>query len=364
MVIKKSRVPISDILLVGILPGFAKKWMYRSKGYRIGRNVKIGFGSVVIGKDILINDGVEIGFLTILRSEKLRIGSFAKIGSMTFIDTPIVNLGEDSKINEQVFIGGLQLPNSQFALGARSQISQMTYINPYRSITVGDDSALGGHCLLFGHTSWQNVFEGYAAYFDDIEIGNSVSVSWRVFVAPGAKIGDGAIIGTNSLVNGVIPPQSLATGSPARVVSREPYLCRELKIEEKRTLFNKIVQELKDYFRDAGWGVNEKEGRVFLNGLGMQRMGPRRKYSLSICDEAFEIEAIKQPKDFDLLVSLEVIDEITRKDLEKAGIHWLEINSRKRSALPDPLTDEVAMWFRRYGVRFERQGRKENRILL
>lgn len=355
MVIKKSRVPILDILLIGILPGFAKKWLYQLKGYRIGKNVKIGFGSVVIGKDIQINEGVEIGFLTILRSEKLRIGSFAKIGSMTFIDTPIVSLGEDSKINEQVFIGGLQLPNSQFALGARSQILQLSYINPYRLITIGSDSAVGGHSLIFGHSSWQNVFEGYAAYFDDIEIGNNVSISWRVFVAPGAKIGDGAIIGTNSLVNGVIPPKSLATGSPARVVSREPYLCRELTIEEKRSIFNKIVEDMKGYFRDTGWELDVKNWRIFLKETDKRQSGAAWKYSLAVCQSASDMEAVIKDKDFDVLVSLEDISESAREGLEKAGIHWLEIISRKRSALPDALTDEVAMWFRRYGVKFERQ---------
>lgn len=40
----------------------------------------------------------------------------------------------------------------------------------------------------------------------------------RVIVLRGAHIGRGAVIGANSVVKGVIPPYTLAAGSPARVI--------------------------------------------------------------------------------------------------------------------------------------------------
>ena len=112
---------------------------------------------------------------------------------------------------------------------------QMSFINPARSIVVGDDTGIGGHCLLFGHTSWLSQFEGYPVEFDTIEIGNSVSLAWRVFILPGTKIGDGAVIGANSLVHRTIPPKCLAVGFPARVVSKYPDFPREIADEEKVT---------------------------------------------------------------------------------------------------------------------------------
>ena len=99
---------------------------------------------------------------------------------------------------------------------------QMTFINPTRSITIGDDTGIGGDCLIFGHTSWLSRFEGYPTEFKSIEIGNSVSVAWRVFVSAGAKIEDGAVIGANSMVNRKIPARCLAVGSPAKVVAKAP----------------------------------------------------------------------------------------------------------------------------------------------
>ncbi len=52
MLIKKKRLPVFEIITIGILPSFLKKLFYRIKGYKIGRNVNIGIGSVIIGRKV------------------------------------------------------------------------------------------------------------------------------------------------------------------------------------------------------------------------------------------------------------------------------------------------------------------------
>lgn len=54
----------------------------------------------------------------------------------------------------------------------------------------------------------------------DIIIGNDVWIGRESLILPGAKIGDGAIIGARSVVGGVIPPYTVAAGSPARVLRK------------------------------------------------------------------------------------------------------------------------------------------------
>jgi acetyltransferase-like isoleucine patch superfamily enzyme len=49
---------------------------------------------------------------------------------------------------------------------------------------------------------------------DNVWIGESVAI------LPGSKIGTGCVIGANSVVKGVIPPFSIAVGSPARVIKK------------------------------------------------------------------------------------------------------------------------------------------------
>ncbi|MGZ6039857.1 MAG: acyltransferase [Phenylobacterium sp.] len=61
----------------------------------------------------------------------------------------------------------------------------------------------------------------------DIEIGDHVWLSSRVMVLKGARIGAGAIVGAGSMVAGVIPPQTLAVGSPAKVVRENVVWTRE-----------------------------------------------------------------------------------------------------------------------------------------
>ncbi|HEY1744978.1 MAG TPA: hypothetical protein VGG18_17540, partial [Granulicella sp.] len=53
-----------------------------------------------------------------------------------------------------------------------------------------------------------------------VVVGRNVWIGDGVAVLPGATIGDGTIIGANSVVTGAIPAGVIAVGSPARVVRR------------------------------------------------------------------------------------------------------------------------------------------------
>ncbi len=228
------RIPIAQVLTVGLLPSALKVRWYRFRGYRIGRGVRLGVGSVVCGREVAIGDGTRIGFFTIVRGRTVTLGRHVHIGAMTFLDVPRIRIGDDTRINEQVFVGGLQRPDSAFEVGRNCQIMQMTFINPAVSVTIGDDSGIGGHCLVFGHTSWLSRFEGYPVDFQPITIGRSVSVAWGVFLLPGTVIEDGAVVGARAVVSRRIPARCLAVGYPARVVAREPEFPRPVPEAERR----------------------------------------------------------------------------------------------------------------------------------
>lgn len=54
----------------------------------------------------------------------------------------------------------------------------------------------------------------------DIIVGNDVWIGRESVILPGAKIGDGAIIGAYSVVAGEIPPYTIAAGNPVRVIRK------------------------------------------------------------------------------------------------------------------------------------------------
>jgi acetyltransferase-like isoleucine patch superfamily enzyme len=51
-----------------------------------------------------------------------------------------------------------------------------------------------------------------------VEIGNDVWLAANVVIVKGVRIGDGAVIGANSVVADDIPPYSIAVGSPCKVI--------------------------------------------------------------------------------------------------------------------------------------------------
>lgn len=57
-----------------------------------------------------------------------------------------------------------------------------------------------------------------------IEIGNNVWIGMNVVVTPGVRIGDNVLIGANSVVTTDIPSNSVAVGSPCKVIrSKDAY---------------------------------------------------------------------------------------------------------------------------------------------
>lgn len=352
MLTAKPRFPIKEILLCGVLPSPLKKLVYRLRGYRIGRGVALGFGSVLLGEDVQIGDYTSIGFFSVIRGKRIHLGAHVQIGTLTFLDTPHLELGDDTRINEQVFVGGLQFPDSKLIVGRNCQIMQMTFINPTRTIRIGDDSGIGGDCLLFGHSSWLSKFEGYPVDFDSIEIGKNVSLAWRVFVLPGTKIGDGAVIGANSLVRGEIPPRCLAVGFPARVVSRPPDFPREVSDVEKANILHEIVAEMMEYFSASGFmcrqdgmtfEVREVSRRWFLKSTKVWRF--------LVADSEISESGLDGVH---LVVSLRRIPDQIRTSFANCGRMWIDLEAKERSDRGNDLGEEVAQYFKRYGVRLFR----------
>ena len=90
-------------------------------------------------------------------------------------------------------------------------------------IVIGDDVLFGPEVMVtaagYRFNDGQPVTE-QAMDEADVVIGDDVWLATRVVVLPGARIGNGAIIGAGAVVRGQIPPMSIAVGSPARVVGQ------------------------------------------------------------------------------------------------------------------------------------------------
>jgi len=341
-----ERVPIRHLLAYGWLPSAVKKWAYRTfRGYRIGKSVKLSFGCVIEGKDVELQDHVEIGLMTIVEGRSIRIGRHSSIGMLCYISCPRIEIGEDAKIREQVSIGGPKLPESSFSLGSRTVVLQRTSINPTMPVVIGDDSGIGGHCLIFTHSSWLNILHGYPVSYEPVTIGKSVWLPWRVFVMPGANIGDGSVIGANSLVLGNIPPRSLAVGSPARVVKQAPDFPRALDNTVRRKLIVQILNEFERLLSSEGIQIQESGSFRIYSKNG-------RAYRLLHLD-SHSTSATKCNRE-DTVLSDITIPEEQKATYRKDRVSWLDLEANIRSDAGSPLMEELALFLGRYGIRLQR----------
>lgn len=340
MLINKPKIPVFQIVLVGFLPSFLKKVIYRLKGYKIGKNVSIGLGSVIIGRNVTIRDHVSLGFITVIRGNEIDLGRYVKIGSMTMIDTEIVLIDEDTRINENVIIAGIKTPESMIKIGKRAIIMEYSFINPTKPIIIGDDSGIGGHCLLFTHGSWLSQLDGFPVTFAPITLGKKVWLPWRVFIMPGVTIGDEVVIGANSLIACNLPSNVMAAGSPAKILKENYPL--PITNEKRSAILATIFKEFAEFLDYNGIKTNKTEYpegfTLFVEKEGKQFF---MFYLKSKKSSSFSLKT----------VDLCIIDHDLEQDSDAKMV--LNLKNKTRTGNSD-LGEELVKFFSRYGVRFDR----------
>lgn len=77
----------------------------------------------------------------------------------------------------------------------------------------------------------------------DTVIGNDVWIGQNATILPGVHVGDGAIIGMNSVVGSDVPPYTVVVGNPARPV-RKRFDDEFITLLKKLQWWNKPVEEI------------------------------------------------------------------------------------------------------------------------
>lgn len=114
-------------------------------------------------------------------------------------------------------------------IGRHVQINDSVHIAAIEQVVIGDYTLIASRVFISDHN--HGIYhEQDAASIPEIppanrplssrpvHIGRNVWLSEQVCILPGVTIGDGAIVGANSVVTSDIPPNSIAVGNPARVI--------------------------------------------------------------------------------------------------------------------------------------------------
>jgi acetyltransferase-like isoleucine patch superfamily enzyme len=111
------------------------------------------------------------------------------------------------------------------AAGASLSIGDSVYMNAGTSIEAYHELIIGNNVLMAPFASIidddrHQVEPGSVQYKGPTIVGSNVWLGRNVAVLPGVTIGDGAVIGANSVVTKSIPPNTFAAGSPAQVLRK------------------------------------------------------------------------------------------------------------------------------------------------
>ncbi len=159
-----------------------------------------------------------------VRSKRYGPGTFGKrpviLGTVKFRFQGRTRIGD--RFMAEGTIAGVMI---KVARGGVLSVGNGVYMNSGSSIEVHHEVRIGDHVLMAPFTSiidddCHEAEPGTAQAKGPVIVGNNVWLGQNVVVLPGVEIGDGSVIGANSVVSRDIPPACFAAGAPARVIRK------------------------------------------------------------------------------------------------------------------------------------------------
>jgi maltose O-acetyltransferase len=124
--------------------------------------------------------------------------------------------GAGAQISPQASIWGWE----GLAVGERSVIHQFTHIFASGGVEIGQDVMISSNCSISSVTHPVAASPRCAEplVFAPVRIGDNVWIGMGAVILPGVTIGEDAVVGAGAVVTGAVPPRTVVTGNPARVL--------------------------------------------------------------------------------------------------------------------------------------------------
>ena len=205
-----------------------RRLLYKMMLQHIGSAVNIQTGvSISDGNCIGIADHACVNRGTILEAHNT---DQIRLGKHVFLDRDVrISCGRGGGIVElRKYVSidrGVDIKTHQHG---HTVIGQHTYIGPYCCLSGYGDIKIGDNCLIASHSS----IYAHNYNFEDpttiirqqgytqqgITIGDDCWIGSGVRIVDGVSSGAGSVIGAGAVVTRNIPPNSVAVGSPAKVI--------------------------------------------------------------------------------------------------------------------------------------------------
>jgi Acetyltransferase (isoleucine patch superfamily) len=135
-------------------------------------------------------------------------------------------------------------------------------------IAIGDDVILAPNVHILAHDASTKPFLNHTR-IANVRIGNKVFIGAGSIILPGVTVGNNVVIGAGSVVSKDIPDDSVAVGSPARVVcSIDAYIQKETqKMGVENTFaadFTLRNADFSDFHKQKMLDACQKYGQAFV----------------------------------------------------------------------------------------------------
>ncbi|MCW0014921.1 DapH/DapD/GlmU-related protein [Rhizobium sp. BT-226] len=169
------------------------------------------------------------GFLQRLISAYKGRRFFTKVGAnlvvkasaeFRLVDHAVLEVGDNVTIQDHSFFQ-LTMPEPKVFIGNNTVIGRRNIITAKNHISIGNDVLIGSDVQIIdhGHGMRRDIpIRLQKAEIGFVDIGNDVWIGAGAKILMNVKIGNGAVIGANSVVLTDIPEYAIAVGSPAKVV--------------------------------------------------------------------------------------------------------------------------------------------------
>jgi acetyltransferase-like isoleucine patch superfamily enzyme len=148
------------------------------------------------------------GFLFLGRRLEIQI---AKRGEIRF--GRFVWIGDGSKI---------RCHEGVVEIGAKTVMGQECTISAYQRVRIGEQCVIADRAMFIdfdhGVVEVERPIRLQGIYKRDVEVGSNVWIGYGACILRGVRIGDNAIVGTNSVVTKDVPANAVVGGVPARVL--------------------------------------------------------------------------------------------------------------------------------------------------
>ena len=160
------------------------------------------------------------------------VGAKAAIGARFMVDRPWgIELGARVLIESDVYLK-LVSDTAILKLGAHTFVGRGVEFDVMCKVSVGCHSLIAPRCFITDHHHGMRQelrIDQQTGWAQAVEIGSDVWLGTGVIILPGVKIGNGAVVGANSVVTSDVAPMAVVAGAPARFLrsrldnSRESY---------------------------------------------------------------------------------------------------------------------------------------------